>query len=269
MNSNYDIVKIILDNKSDYTELRINHEHIMHFYKNQSKYIELYGCSKEINFNRSEFPSLIINAMTKNEYINGIYVDLESYGIDASILLSAKTFKSICIYGCSREVINYLNTHENKVEKLKLSSLNLSYDVFEKIPETCKLLNSLDIRCTIFTKKSLNRIFETIHKTNITDLTLSFSCYSNDLFEEFGMFISKNKTLKSLHVKNDFSNFIDDNIYSNNYTLLNITINNEYIEKITNITNRNKKYMMTILLCMNKKIIPRCVFKTMILAHII
>ena len=303
--SDDNIIKKILDNKSDYTELRIEEKHVNHFYHNKSEYLKLYGQRTEslcfqsfeeteslcfqsfeetesLCSRSSDFILLIMNALVKNQYINGIYVtqfcnnSIETY-ID---LLSAKMFTSIYIGGNSQKMLQFLNTNENKVEKLKLSSIAL--DEFKKIPETCKLLKSLDVTLNIPWKMNIdgfyfqnkifpNNIFEIINRTNITELILCIDRCAKEIIEQCNVWVTKNKSLRSLHVKNihRMHHEIFRSNVSNNYILLNFTINGECDEKITNIMNRNKKYMMTILLCMNKKIIPRCVFKSMILIHVV
>jgi len=268
MDNDNNIIKKILDNKSDYTELRISDEHIMHFRKNESEYLKLYGYN--------DYISLIASAMTKNEYIDSIYIDSinssPSYKYPMFKLLFAKMFTSIYVSNHSLDVMKYLNAHEHKVTKLKLSSIGHFSGFFCKILENCKSLESLDIQCDLFDEKSLDKIFETINKTNIIQLIVSFCSYLRNLFEEYNMFISKNKSLKSLHITHKFLCITNDKLFSNisnNYTLLDVTVNGKCDDQITSITNRNKKYIMTILLCMNKKIIPRCVFKSMILVHII
>ena len=54
----------------------------------------------------------------------------------------------------------------------------------------------------------------------------------------------------------------------NNYTILNFTVNDKQPDYAYEILNRNKNYAFTVLLCMNRKIIPRCVFKNLILKHL-
>jgi len=266
--SDDNIIKKILDNKSDYTELRIENKHKTHFKHNKSEYLKLYGQRTESLCSRSnDFILLIMNAMTKNEYIDSLYID--HGGTDK--LLFIKMFRSIYIKSYSLEVLRYLNTHKNKVEKLQLSSI--AFDEFKKIPETCKLLKSLDISSTYIDNTYLHIIFGIINKTNITELILDIDYRGEKDIETYKMFISTNKNLKNLHFKRGFdkfhlNNFVVDIIFDN-YTLLNVTINGKCYDEVTNIMNRNKKYMMTILLCMNKKIIPRCVFKSMILVHVI
>jgi len=269
--SDDNIIKKILDNKSDYTELRIENKHKTHFKHNKSEYLKLYGQRTESLCSRSnDFILLIMNALAKNQYINGIYVNHSCINsIDTYNLLSVKMFTSIYIHGYSQKVLQFLNTNENKVEKLKLSSMAFDvFDEFKKIPETCKLLKSLDITDGRFP----NKMFEIINRTNITELILHIDQRSNEIIEQCNIFVTKNKSLRSLHIKDIYMMHHEmpfANIISNNYTLLNVTINGKCNEKITNIMNRNKKYMMTILLCMNKKIIPRCVFKSMILVHVV
>ena len=55
---------------------------------------------------------------------------------------------------------------------------------------------------------------------------------------------------------------------TNNYHILNFTVNKSCPNYAQEIINRNKEYISTILLCMNKKIIPRYVFKNLILKHL-
>jgi len=260
--SDDNVIKSILDNKSDYTELRIDRKHLSHFELNRNKYIKLYG--------NADLLLLIMNAMEKNEYIDSIYIqcDIIISKYKKTKLLSVKMFKSIYIDKYSLEVLEYLNTNENRVEKLKLSSI--LWNNFEHIPKTCKLLKSLDISQCFLSSTSLKKMFEIMNKTNIIELIISINTWKD--IEKYNVFISTNNRLKSLHIVHKLNNFIEIPfaiIISNNYTLLNVTINGKCNEKIRNIMNRNKKYIMTILLCMNKKIIPRCVFKSMILIHVV
>ena len=254
------IIQRILDNKSDYTELRIQFDDYVHFINNKNEYLKLYGCS--------DLLLLIKNAIVKNKYISGIYIDYfyHSHRLFHD-LLDLRMFKSI--NAINREVLQYLNANENIVERLQICLTAFGINDFSQIPKTCKLLKSLEITCNI-NKFILNPIFETINKTNITELKLIFNSIlcKVEMIEQLNAFVLKNKNLKTLHINFEYIDDVFLDAISNNYTLLNFMMNNKCNEKIKNIMDRNMKYTMTILLCMNRRIIPKCVFKSMILVHI-
>jgi len=158
-------------------------------------------------------------------------------------ILSTKLFKSIYIGGCSMEVFEYLSKNtNNNLESLRVSEgTDFNMDFGKNIGRYKSLIN-LDL-----TFCSNNKV-------------------ANILSSDF---IIGNKMLRKINVNSEYVNdegLLD--IFKDNYTLINCTINNKCSDKIENIMIRNRKYKITILLCMNRRIIPRCVFKNMILINL-
>jgi len=275
----HNLIKKILDNKSDYTELRITNDNYSHFANNRNEYDELYGSFEETKSLCSQTDDLLVlikNAMTKNEYINQLHMTCGylMFGSTKSIyeLLSIRMFKAIYIERYSKDVLDYLCVNQiSTLEKLGLTSICRNIEIFRKVIENCKLLKILNITLELYNTQEVYDAFEIINKSNIAELTLNFDLLfiPLDFVIKYGNFVSKNKTLRKLHIHYfheniDFDSFL--NIMMINYNIIDFKINDRCDEKIK---NRNKKYIMTIFLCMNKKIIPRCIFRNLILSHII
>jgi len=248
-NDEFNIIQKILNNKSEYTELKITKEHINHFEEFYSEYKKLYdNCNLEGLCDMKLFIEIIKNALIKNDYIDEIYVyrhkEIVWESKLVSKLLPVKMFRSIFIECHSEEVIKFLSVNkEYKVKKLRCSSIYLLGDDISEFLKENESLESLDLAVHHDFCSELTKILNVLEKTNVKELNI---CCHNFTKETM-------RFLKMLE---------------NNYTLINFTINNEYTDEIKNFIGRNKIYMITILLCMNRRIIPRCVFKNLIFKHI-
>jgi len=276
MDSEYNLIQKILDNRSDYIELRITDRQTEHFMNNNNEYLKLYG-----NF---DYLTLIKNAMTKNEHISELFM-ISGYSnqcifanrYSVNHILSIRMFKSIYIHGYSSDVFDYLIENKNdNLEKLAISSMFSNVVRLRETLENHKLLKSLNLPMAhVSLKQEIDDIFELINKANVTELILSFSSLSMNcnFFEKYEIFVLNNKTLRKLQIK--FPDLDEDQYNSffcavtKNYTIIDFKINDGQDQTIIYTMNRNKKYIMTILLCMNRRIIPRCVFRDLVLDHII
>jgi len=103
---------------------------------------------------------------------------------------------------------------------------------------------------------TIESIIKSIINSNIKTLAINIDLHN---FYKFTDNIIQSK-IKNIHL--NFKNEIM------NHCSLNFTVNKSCPNYAQEIINRNKEYISTILLCMNKKIIPRYVFKNLILKHL-
>lgn len=266
MNDSLNIIGEILDNKSNYTKLKIKMKHIHHLIDDTDGMVRFFDSVR--------------NALLKNEHINeliitrrvGWYMDQ----CEINSILSVKNFKSIYIGMCSLNIYDFLNENTNdNLEKLRLSSCSDFYHNREGIfkHKSLKILDLIFFNDQIV--NILRNVLNIIKQTNVIELILRFSenfskKNKNDMVEYFKI-IFENKKLRRLNIHDE--HFIEYKkeilkLFKSNNELIDFTINGEHNEMI-NITERNKKYLMTIFLCGNKRIVPRCVFRDLILVHII
>jgi len=268
----HNIIQKILNNESDYIELKILPEHVEHYEDNYEEYVKIYEGNDFLDIIKYVFP--------KNEYIDSLYIDYDVgvgwNDIETSLWLSLRQFKSIYIGGCSEDVVKHLSKNKNdKLEKLKLSSFFKSERYIASIVETYESLKCLDLRFA--NDHDLQRIITlsySLKKSHIEEFIINYIpdfSYHSFLLELIDC-VGKNKRLKRISLYYDGNEkIIKDviripNVLKNNYTLTDFVINGKYnYQDIENTMIRNRKYMMMILLCMNRRIIPRCVFKNMIL----
>jgi len=261
MNDPNNIIKIILDNESHRKKLKISEDNERHFDCNKNAYLEMYGSDN--------LWILINDALAKNQYIEKLEFDNVSTPTKMVFAMpSLKKMKSIYIPYHSYAILKYANTNEHNLEKLNVFLfMNERIIEFLKIPHTCKKLKKLTVEFGDTDKvEGINKVvFDTLNETDITKLHLTLR---TDLF--ICDFIKKNTTIKYMHIKYSSRLINDDliNSISQNYTLLRFTSSDKYDHRITNIMERNKKYITTIYLCINKKIVPRLLFKNIILKYI-
>jgi hypothetical protein len=247
-------------------------EHVEHYEDNYEEYVKIYEGNDFLDIIKYVFP--------KNEYIDSLYIDYDVgvgwNDIETSLWLSLRQFKSIYIGGCSEDVVKHLSKNKNdKLEKLKLSSFFKSERYIASIVETYESLKCLDLRFA--NDRDLQRIITlsySLKKSHIEEFIINYIpdfSYHSFLLELIDC-VGKNKRLKRISLYYDGNEkIIKDviripNVLKNNYTLTDFVINGKYnYQDIENTMIRNRKYMMMILLCMNRRIIPRCVFKNMIL----
>jgi len=258
--SELNIVHKILKNDETFTNLIITTEHQIHYINYKSKYTLIYrNCG---------FINILIDSLHNNTYINELCVKKIFSHKNGFIekIIKMKNWKSIYINGLSLDVLHVLSTQQNpQLEKLQLSQISMAYNEFLKTIKNSPSLVHFKLDICGSTKTDLRGIANTIQRSNVKSFIIknAFDPYTDI---DFIANIIKCKII-NLHLINS-RNMIKFDL-TNNYTILNFTVNKICPDYTHNILNRNKKYIFTILLCMNKKIIPRCIFKNLILSKII
>jgi len=262
--SELNIIHTILKNDETYTKLELNNNHYSHWIKHKKMYMMTYKKTTHCNI----LMSFLVYALCENPHINEIWITVSLDGTINLIekIITSRHWKSIFVSGHSLSIIRILSLkNNNSLTKLKLSSiLNIS-DSIDNFMKHSHLLEYFEFNLihadTIDSQKC---IAESIKKSNIKTLVINVDiCNSHEFIKD----IIQGK-IRNIHL-----NFINEqNLYpfnlTNNHNILNFTVNKICPDHTQEIINKNKCYMFTILLCMNKKIIPRCVFKNLILKHL-
>jgi len=248
--------------------LIIEEEHYAHYIKYKSDYYSM------CNYNQcnTNFKNILISALHNNIHVNEIRVVTRSfyYGGEDKLenikkIIKLRNWKSIYMAGESYCVIEALISQQYpNLIKVELSQL---FPNCSKFIRNTPSLKHFEFR--IYSDdQSIDYIelMQTIHESHIQTLIIDDDSYSSKRNFEFidSLFESK---IKNLHFKSSYCNQHVFNL-TNNYTILNFTENGTlpiYAEKIL---DRNRNYAFTVLLCMNRKIIPRCVFKNLVLKHL-
>jgi len=256
--SEFNIIHKIIENNETYTKLIIMPHHCNHYAAFMTQY-----CS---TYRNNDFEQMLTNALYNNTFINEIYTDVyfstNNGWRGVKQIIHAKIWKSIYIGGYSSMVLDTLLTQQNpNLTKLKLSQICKNGDNLLKVTRNTSTLENFELSLSGSTNEDLPNISQAVYESNIKTLTIHDICETH-INLKFIDNIIKCKT-RNLHLKNLYHLIEFD--MTNNYNILNFTIDDISPNYIQNILNRNKKYIFTVLLCMNKKIIPRCVFKNLIL----
>ena len=261
--SELNVIHQILKNDKEYTKLIIGNEHFNHYGRHEIKYC--------LTYKHDTFSEILIDVLSKNVHINEIYTsadftnDMCTY-VTIKKIIKMKNWKSIFMCGYSCFVLDVLSIQQNpKLIKLTLSQIHLNSDLFLKIVKNTPSLEYFDLDYGYMQTVDLHVIAQGICESNIKTFIVNDICLTNECTVNFINDIIKCK-LRNLHLKTTLS--LSAFNLQNNYTLLNFTINNKCPVYAQDILKRNEQYIFIILLCMNKKIIPRCVFKNLILSHL-
>jgi len=263
--SELNVIYRILKNDETYTKLIIQKEQFAHYIKYQSEYHSTYNYDCNPNFT-----NILTGELHNNTYVNELYITLKNYGRVSRCekaefikkIIKMRNWKSIYVFGQSDNVLDALLAQQNpKLVKLQLSQLFENVDKFLKIIQSINSLEELelDLYCI---HSNFSVIAQTICESNIKTLIIkSLFLPTNSKFID----ILNGSKVRTLQFVDCF--YLEFDLI-NNYTILNFTVNDKQPDYAYKILNRNKNYAFTVLLCMNRKIIPRCVFKNLILKHL-
>jgi len=260
--SELNVINNLLKNNETYTKFTLKQKHYNHYNTNKSMY--------RITYNYNNFKHMIINALQKNTHVNEIYITItiadqnkwEGYFIDK--IIKMKNWKSIFVYGQSAKVLDALLCNQNqKLIKLELSQICSNGEKFLKIIQNTPSLEHFELDIACIQDTDLPFVIHAIYESNIQTLILN-NIHIINSSNKFIDDVLKSK-IKNIHLKYSNTNDFD---LTNNYHILNFSINGKCSNYALEILNRNKLYIFTILLCMNRKIIPRCVFKNLILKNL-
>jgi len=281
--SELNIIHQILKNEEKYTKLIFEQKQYDHYVRHCFDYHLKYND----NPNQS-FINILINVLHNNTYVNEIYITISNFSIARTSkvigfgdtesikqIIKMKNWKSIYIYGESDDVLNALLSQQNqKLTKLKLSQIHSNGDKLLKLfvntnrwfirQSLTPSLKEFELCISSTPESNYSDIITAIRESNIKTLIFfDISCAETDLKFINGLLKLQ---IRNLYLKN--SSRTNEYDLINNYTILNFTENGTlpiYAEKIL---DRNRNYAFTVLLCMNRKIIPRCVFKSLVLTHL-
>ena len=270
--SELNIIHQLLKNDETYTKLIVKKEHYSHYAIYKVKYDSIYGISEPEQY----FP-ILINVLHNNTHVNEIYMDINGFSreTDDDIteftaeftkkIIKMKDWKSIYIQGESDSVLDALLTQQNpKLMKLELSQIFFNSDKLLKIFQNTNSLEEFELCISNTPEINFCEIIEIIHESNIKTVIINdITCIISH--SKFINSLSKCK-MRNLHLKN--LRYICEFDLTHNCTLMNFTVNGIQPNYAQETLNRNKNYVFIVLLCMNRKIIPRCVFKNLIVKHL-
>jgi len=262
--SDFNVIHKILKNDEAYTKLIIRKRYSSHYCGYKKIYKKKYG--------NIYFVEMLIDALYNNIYVNEIYIadDIDDYdGFAYGLIrkmIKMRNWKSIYVNTYSASVLDALSSQQNSnLVRLQLSSINLSGDKFLKLVQNSHFLEYFEANLKDSECEHRHKISQAIRESNIK--TLIFNNFSIQHMDLKFMDNIINSKIRNFHLTS--CKFYNEFNLINNYTILNFTVNYICPDYAQNILKRNKQYILTILLCMNRKIIPRCVFKSMILNEFI
>ena len=247
----------------------IQKEQFAHYIKYQSEYHSTYNYDCNPNFT-----NILTGELHNNTYVNELYITLKNYGRVSRCekaefikkIIKMRNWKSIYVNTYSASVLDALSSQQNSnLVRLQLSSINLSGDKFLKLVQNSHFLEYFEANLKDSECEHRHKISQAIRESNIK--TLIFNNFSIQHMDLKFMDNIINSKIRNFHLTS--CKFYNEFNLINNYTILNFTVNYICPDYAQNILKRNKQYILTILLCMNRKIIPRCVFKSMILNEFI
>jgi len=253
--SEQNIIEQILKNDPNYTNLKITNEHINHYYVYDTQYMFIYA--------QASFDIILINALNKNSYISSICTCLYPiFEFDENIkLLLQRPFKSINLYKYGRSIIDYLHETQNyNVEKLELCPVSFNGDKIAKYIEMNKSLKHLILDDTWWLETNVQLIIKSLKYSTLETLTLK-----RDIFDVQNWIIcdiiKTNSKIKQLYICDAYHTNLYDikDALLNNFNIIDFKINNVYHDEFNEILERNKKYQIMLHMCINKRIIPKCV----------
>ena len=267
--SEYNIIHQILKNDQTYTKLIYDYAQYYHYEKYESEYQSRYNSDNQYQ----QFANILTGELHNNTYVNELYMTQDNCGCVSRYekvefikkIIKMRNWKSIYVCGQSDSVLDALLAQQNlKLVKLQLSQLFENVDKFLKIIQSTPSLKEFELCISSTPEMDFCEIIKAILESNIKTLILcDISSRTTDFEFINGLFKSN---IRNFHLKNSLCTNDFDLI--NNYTILNFTVNDKQPDYAYKILNRNKNYAFTVLLCMNRKIIPRCVFKNLIVKHL-
>jgi len=273
--SELNIIHQLLKNDETYTKLIIEDRHREHFNKYKSEYYITYNCNGAVTFKNT-----LIDILDKNTHVNEIYMTVCNFGFETACennkfvkkIIKIKSWKSVYMFGESDSVLDALLSQQNpQLIKLKLSQIFTNGHKLVKLFQNTNRwfigqsltpsLKIFELNISTTLGDNFTKIIEAIQKSNIKTVIISnIHCELSDFEFINNLFNCK---IMNLHL-NDLRYKCEFNL-THNYTLMNFTVNGIQPNYAQETLNRNKNYVFTVLLCMNRKIIPRCVFKSLIL----
>jgi len=258
--SDFNVIHKILKNDEAYTKLIIRKRYSSHYCGYKKIYKKKYG--------NIYFVEMLIDALYNNIYVNEIYIadDIDDYDGFAHGLIrkmiKMRNWKSIYVNTYSASVLDALSSQQNSnLVRLQLSSINSYRHKFLELMQHVPYLEHLELDLTDSSSKDISNISQAINESNIKTFIINDTS-GEQIYSKFIDNIIKSK-IRNFHLNMNKS--CSEFNLINNYTILNFSVNGICPDYAQKIINRNKHYILTILLCMNRKIIPRCVFKSMIL----
>jgi len=274
--SEFNVIHQLLKNEETYAKLIIGYDQFMHYYKYYLEYCSTYNDNDHNG--DYYFVNMVINALQNNTYVNEIYMkntfcDMTNIIARSEFikkLTGMRNWKSIYICGESENVLDALLDRQNpNLMKLKLSNIHLK---FQKFIQNTPFLEEFEFDLYTTPQKNYPAIIQGICESNIKTLIINNIFFPSESFESLINFEPKfiNDIIKckirNLHLRNSsHTNKFD---LMDNYTILNFMVNEIQPDYAQEILYRNRNYALTVLLCMNRKIIPRCIFKNCILKHL-
>lgn len=288
---NMNLIERILKNNESYTQLHIEQSNYDHYLENKDNY--------ENTYNETNFNTMIYNALTKNNYINELYIDCEC-NTNITDIVGLKIFHSIYVNTnvnyISKEIITFMNKNEYYVKRLKLGSILVLHDEIWLYLKNNKCLETFHIMCSASSYHDITKIISKLQESNIKTLTVSFSNITLDkIYEYVNRIIKKRTQITRLYIENDINycgikknkkkshSFVDKvnsdkidklttihvNKYKmdnskNNHRIIDFKIYGKSNDEMKEFAEKNKKYFVTILACFKKRKIPKCVVMNLI-----
>jgi len=302
INCDSNIIQKILENKNEYVELNMKSLHLEHFLNNMDEYEKVYKTNIFWTDNNiKNFTNLIKYAFTQNTHIDSLHISkfvifswmnifdtnkynkIKSNKISEEFVydvLSIRKFKSIYIGDLDYFILKYLNENKNdNLQKIQLSMFfgSIEYNnMLEQVIMKSESIRHLDLKYNLYSnfEYKTDRSYYS-KRLNIEQLTLKFaiSSFVEDPF--FGSkrvkILLKNKYIKRINMYSEYFSKYKTKVLKclkKNYTLVNFLVNDKHDKEIDIIMDRNRKYIMTILLCMNRRKVPRCIFRELILVNL-
>jgi len=229
--------------------------------------------------------NMLVNTLNNNKHINELMVayhgdsgtlthDILEYGGFNSIIMNSYN-DSI-----NATIMQCLNdNHYFNLIKLKLGSVNTSYNRLSVFLKMNHSLETLQISCSWKSHQPITRIISELHKSNIKTLTINFTgSKQNKIYSYINNILKIDTAISRLHIVNDAS-YYRYSLVGNfdmigptlikNHNIIEFTIESESHFGMEAYTLTNKNRFLVILMCFNRRIIPKCVSMNLIWPKII
>jgi len=259
----FNIIEQILKNDPMYTILTITSKNVKHYNNFKKLYHKKY--------NNKSYCSIIFDSLTKNDYIDELDIQGIIFDCSLNILkLLQKPYKSIYMFNYGHNVLDCLiNTKNSTVEKLKVNPLQCNGKIISNFITVNKSLKNLALAGQDI-EHDMSIIMKSLNNSNIETLSLERLSLRSIPTDMIINIIDTCTKIKNLYLYDRYTNnvslFFDS--LSKNFNIIDFEINNIKCNKINEILERNKKYFMTIFMCVNKRIIPKCVSMNLIIPYI-